>query len=74
LQKYNSWLKNSDYDLLNISNKVNALVAARMQKEELVKELDCYCGLKPNLLEAREQLSQVKREYEEINKKLLDKY
>jgi hypothetical protein len=50
------------------------LVAARMQKEELVKELDCYCGLKPNLLEAREQLSQVKREYDEINKKLLDKY
>jgi DNA repair exonuclease SbcCD ATPase subunit len=74
LEKYNSWLKNSDYDLLNISNEVNALVAARMQKEELVKELDCYCGLKPNLLEAREQLSQVKREYEEINKKLLDKY
>ncbi|XP_044271716.1 uncharacterized protein LOC123015805 [Tribolium madens] len=72
LEKKYPWLRNEKYSLVYFSKEINLLISAKKEKEELVKELSPYHGLKPDLQEASEQLAQIKCEYEAMSKKLMN--
>ncbi|KAL1494746.1 hypothetical protein ABEB36_010293 [Hypothenemus hampei] len=64
------WLKDNRLDMPNIAALIEHLHLLKEQKETLVKELHVYHGLKPNITEAKEQLSKIKQEF----KNLCDKF
>ncbi|EFA10346.2 uncharacterized protein LOC103314266 [Tribolium castaneum] len=71
LEKKYPWLKSEEYNLAHFAKEMNLLISAKREREELVKELSHYQGLKPDLQEASEQLALIKQEYEAISKKLM---
>ncbi|XP_025831237.1 uncharacterized protein LOC108742377 [Agrilus planipennis] len=65
-EKY-PWLKNPELDLNNITKEIQALNQLKEKKIKLMKEMDVYQGLKPDITEAREQLEDIKKKYNELN-------
>ncbi|CAH0555878.1 unnamed protein product [Brassicogethes aeneus] len=66
------WLKNPEFDLLAISKDMDTLTNLRLKKDELLKELEVYQGLKPDLKVAINQLEQVRLENVELTNKLFN--
>jgi len=61
-EKKYPWLKQPDYDLQNIRKYTNILNSLKEEKDNLLKELNVYQNLKPDIKEAKQQLANLKEE------------
>lgn len=71
LQKRYPWLKDPALNLLVISEEIESLKKTKEKENKLSTELASYKGLEPNIGEARSQLSQIRSDYENLTKNVL---
>ncbi|KAK9892998.1 hypothetical protein WA026_023212 [Henosepilachna vigintioctopunctata] len=69
-EKKHPWLKDPKLDLAYIHEQAQILSNLLEERNDLEKDLDVYKGLKPDIQEASHQLSLVKKQYEELKKKI----
>ncbi|CAG9854080.1 unnamed protein product [Phyllotreta striolata] len=62
-EKKYPWLKDPLFDMQNLDEECKKLQKLKKTKENLDKELKQYSDLKPDLIEAAEQLTQIQKEH-----------
>lgn len=58
-------------NMTNITNKIETLNKLRFERDNLKCELQEYQDLKPDIVQACEQLAEVKEEYQKYNKLIM---
>ncbi|XP_018571792.1 uncharacterized protein LOC108911359 [Anoplophora glabripennis] len=71
-EKKYPWLKDPEINLPNIAREIDTLRNLKEEKNKLVKELNVYQELKPDIKEAAQQLANLKLENKHLSSMCLD--
>lgn len=70
LENEHSSVRKTNIQSCEIMSEINVLLEIMQEEEKLLKKLSVYKGLEPNIVKATEQLNELKKENEELKRKL----